>query len=169
MGAPDEDSEPCQASNLYYPSDRLATGLALDAASTPQTSEPYLILDMNFEHHDASKLATLSRIAAFHDDAANCIRGFEFHYTDGRREAFGTTDITNTAAKRWACVEQTVAVDGRGGERIVEVYYEHLYYELPVKGSISLVSGIKVSFPACVGRFWQPGFARRRLLTAFQR
>lgn len=147
MRAPDEDSEPCQPSALYYPSDRLATIVTSDTTITTETSESSLVLDMNFGHNDASELARLSRVAAFHDDASNCIRGFEFHYIDGRSEAFGITYITDTAIRRWTCTKQTVAIDGKGGERIVDVYYV-----LSGEDSIRLVRGIKVRHSLVCGR-----------------
>lgn len=94
---------------------------------------------MSFGHEDQSRLAKRSRITAFHDDSADRIRGFGFHYIEDESEAYGVTDIVDTALKRWTCSQQTYAVDATSGERIVDVYYE-----LSDEDPISLVSGVQV-------------------------
>ncbi|RSL49429.1 hypothetical protein CEP54_012455 [Fusarium duplospermum] len=86
-----------------------------------QRSISTLALNMNFGGTDGSRLSRLNRIVAFHDDCGGHFRGFAFFYKDGSGEAFGMKEIINTANKRWTCLEQSIAVDGPGGERIVKL------------------------------------------------
>ncbi|KAM6534062.1 hypothetical protein FALCPG4_006999 [Fusarium falciforme] len=76
---------------------------------------------MNFGGTDGSRLSRLNPIVALHDDRGGFFRGFAFFYADGSKEAFGTTEILDSANKRWTCIEQSIALDGPGGERIVKL------------------------------------------------
>lgn len=102
-----------------------------------------LFVSMNFGGSDGARLSSLSRIVAYHDDLGDCIRGFAFHFVDGTREKYGTTDIMDSAARRWTCVEETVAIDGPGGERIIR-----LEYGLKNKGLNSYAKCVKVNHPS---------------------
>lgn len=82
---------------------------------------PTFALDMNFGGTDGSQLSRLNRIAAFHDDWRGFFLGFAFFYTNGTKKSFGMTDILGSANKRRTCIEQSIALDGPGGERIVRV------------------------------------------------
>ncbi|RSL87389.1 hypothetical protein CEP52_015543 [Fusarium oligoseptatum] len=86
-----------------------------------QRSISTFALDMNFGGTDGSRLSYLNRIVAFHDDRDGLFRGFAFFYTDGSEKAFGMKEIINTARERWTCIEQSIALDGPGGERIVNL------------------------------------------------
>lgn len=76
---------------------------------------------MNFGGTDGSRLSRLNRVVAFHDDCGGHFRGFAFFYTDGSGDAFGMKEIINTANKRWTCIEQSIALNGPGGERIIKL------------------------------------------------
>ncbi|KAI8723142.1 hypothetical protein NCS52_00169300 [Fusarium sp. LHS14.1] len=97
-----------------------ATSLQMPKEET-RLGTPTFALDMNFGGTDGSRLSRLNRIVAFHDDHCGSFRGFAFFYTDGSEEAFGMKEILNTASKRWTCIEQSIALDGPGGERIVKL------------------------------------------------
>ncbi|RSM07201.1 hypothetical protein CDV31_008754, partial [Fusarium ambrosium] len=96
------------------------TSLHMPEAGT-RLSIPTFALDMDFGGADGSRLSRLNRIVAFHDDGGGSFRGFAFFYTDGSEESFGMKDILHTASKRWTCIEQSLALDGPGGERIVKL------------------------------------------------
>ncbi|KAI8689596.1 F-box domain-containing protein [Fusarium sp. Ph1] len=87
---------------------------------------PTFALDMNFGGTDGSRLSRLNRIVALHDDRGGFFRGIAFFYTDGSKEAFGATEILDSANKRWTCIEQSIALDGPGGERIVKLGFVRL-------------------------------------------
>ncbi|KAJ3466142.1 hypothetical protein MRS44_006800 [Fusarium solani] len=85
---------------------------------------------MDFGGADGSRLSLLNRIVAFHDDCHDSLRGFSFFYTDGSEEAFGIRGIVDTASKRWTCIEQSLALNGPGGERIAKLIFEHRHTAL---------------------------------------
>lgn len=97
-------------------------------------------MGMDFGASDGSRLPLLSRIAAYHDDLGDCIRGFVFHYIDGTSRGYGNTDVMDSIADRWTCAEESAAIDGPGGERIISVGYNLKY-----QGPESRVKGVKVS------------------------
>lgn len=87
----------------------------------PGLEEPPFVLRMQFGGLDGRLLDRLTRIAALHDNLHGSFRGFVFSYSDGTVESFGVQEIVGIKGRRWTCVEQSMAVDGPGGERIVEV------------------------------------------------
>lgn len=95
---------------------------------------------MNFGAFDGIQIHRLTRIVAYHSDGRRAIRGFAFFYTDGTTKTFGSVEIIGSALKRRTCVEQSIAIDGPNGERIVDVQYT-----LSKNGLGSLVEGVKVS------------------------
>ncbi|KAK7431652.1 hypothetical protein QQZ08_001871 [Neonectria magnoliae] len=88
------------------------------------TIEPTFALNMDFGGPSGTQLSFLNRVVAFHDDLRGSFRGFAFFYTDGHKKMFGTREIIDTASKRWTCTEQSIALDGPGGERIMNLKFE---------------------------------------------
>ncbi|EEU40663.1 uncharacterized protein NECHADRAFT_76034 [Fusarium vanettenii 77-13-4] len=87
---------------------------------------PTFALDMNMGGTDGSRLSRLNRIVALHDDRGGFFRGFAFFYTNGSKESFGMREVLDSASKRWTCIEQSIALDGPGGERIVKLGFVRL-------------------------------------------
>lgn len=81
---------------------------------------------MDFGGPDGSRLPALTRIVAYHDNVDIYIKGFAFFYADGTSASYGVTGITITASHRTSCLEQSLAVDGPGGERVVDVRYTEI-------------------------------------------
>ncbi|UPK96170.1 hypothetical protein LCI18_007105 [Fusarium solani-melongenae] len=77
---------------------------------------PIFALDMNFGGIDGT----------LHDDRGGFFRGYAFFYTDGSKQAFEATEILDSATKRRTCIEQSIALDGPGGERIVKLSFMRL-------------------------------------------
>lgn len=67
----------------------------------------------------------------------------EFFYADGLEKSFGVSnvDVINNFKNRWACIEQSIAIDGPGGERIVS-----LQHDIPEGESSDTLSCVEVSF-----------------------
>lgn len=85
---------------------------------------PSFLLNMDFGGAGGTRLGLLTRISAFHDDRRGCVRGFAFFYADGSSINYGTRDVICSATERWTCVEQSAAIDGLRGERIVDVLWD---------------------------------------------
>lgn len=124
--------------HLFHPSESTETStLSADLPTTP--SQPYLFLNMNLGGSDGCQVSSLTRVVAYHDDLRDCIRGFAFHFADGSSEMYGITDIASSAADRWTCTEESVAIGGPDGERITS-----LQYVLPDERSNNRVKCVKV-------------------------
>ncbi|KAF4980918.1 hypothetical protein FDECE_17785 [Fusarium decemcellulare] len=89
----------------------------------PQIDSPVFILDMSFGGLEGILLPRLTRIAALHDDRIGCFRGFAFSYADGSSKTFGMATIVGSATDEWSCIEQSFALDGSGGERIISIEF----------------------------------------------
>lgn len=140
-GQPEEQqAEPqCSPVHLQHPTESLEVDAMLTVIKTstplhpwlctlPQpcpftSSQPYLFLHVEFGGPDGARLSSLIRVVAYLDDGSGSIKGFAFHFMDGTRETCGMTHVTESAIERWACTEQSVAIDGPGGERITGLEY----------------------------------------------
>ncbi|KAF5019673.1 hypothetical protein F66182_8302 [Fusarium sp. NRRL 66182] len=112
---------------FWHPNEPNTTGHGVILPSTaPQeeTIDPIFVLNMNFGGPGGSLLSRLTRITALHDDRYGSFRGFAFSYIDGSRSTFGTRMIRDAAGERWNCIEQSFALDGPGGERIISLESE---------------------------------------------
>lgn len=101
------------------------------------------MLNLDFGFSSESRLGLLVRIVAFHDNSTASIRGFRFFYADGLDKSFGVvSNVIETFKIRWACIEQSIAIDGPGGERVMS-----LQYDIPERESSDVtLSCVKVSF-----------------------
>ncbi|KAF4446730.1 hypothetical protein F53441_9664 [Fusarium austroafricanum] len=106
-----------------------------------ESPNPAYILNMDFGGTDGSLLPLLSRIVVFHDEKYDALKGLGFSYTDGNYREYGVTEHISSSRERWGAVEQSLSIDGPGGERIIGVGF---YMLNPHEGhyqvySISLV------------------------------
>lgn len=78
---------------------------------------------MRFGSSDGSRLSALSHITACFDSTVGFVRGFAFFYTDGSHDSYGETQPVVVFHHFSLCLEQTIAIGGPHGERIVNVEY----------------------------------------------
>jgi hypothetical protein len=109
--------------HLQHPTESLDVSAMLTGIDTAASLQPCLFLNVGFGGPDGARLSSLTRVAAYLDESSDSIKGFAFHFMDGTREVCGMTHVTQSAIERWACTEQSVAIDGPGGERITGLEY----------------------------------------------
>ncbi|KAH6696921.1 hypothetical protein F5X68DRAFT_257230 [Plectosphaerella plurivora] len=78
---------------------------------------PLLHVDMDFGGDDGNDLANLTRITAYHGE---CLRGFAFFYADGKSRFFDPLNVKIASVQYCTWMEQSFAIDGPGGERIID-------------------------------------------------
>ncbi|KAJ3529226.1 hypothetical protein NM208_g9858 [Fusarium decemcellulare] len=133
-------SMPNAVSWLWHPREPETRRHGLILPSTPerpQVDSPVFILDMSFGGLEGILLPRLTRIAALHDDRIGCFRGLSFSYVDGSSKIFGMATIVGSAADHWSCIEQSFALDGSGGERIISIEFvpEHCLSKIKIATS----------------------------------
>ncbi|KAF5538627.1 hypothetical protein FPHYL_12484 [Fusarium phyllophilum] len=87
----------------------------------PEVDDPLYFLNMDFGGPGGALISRLTRISALHDEANGYFRGFAFSYIDGRTASFGLRTVIDKARERSTCIEQSLSIDGPGGETIVSL------------------------------------------------
>ncbi|KAF4502562.1 hypothetical protein FAGAP_1204 [Fusarium agapanthi] len=86
---------------------------------TPTVDEPAFILNMDFGGPSGSLLPLLTRVAIFHDDLNQTVKGLGFYYTDGTEREFGFREVLTHCRHRDTTLELSLPIDGPAGERII--------------------------------------------------
>ncbi|KAF4979218.1 hypothetical protein FZEAL_4527 [Fusarium zealandicum] len=119
----EETSEGFDMPWLWHPGEPdLTDDVVLPAT---RNDELTFAFDMDFGGPDGTFLSRLERIVAFRDDLSGSLRGFAFFYSDGLTRSFGMRNIIDTKSNQLTCIEQSHAIDGAGGERIVALDSSH--------------------------------------------
>jgi hypothetical protein len=96
---------------------------------------------MNFGGLSGEYLQLITRVATLHDPLTMTLRGFAFFYKDNTHRRFGFENAGNAAERLSACLEQSFALDGPGGERITSLtsqycsdssFQNHLFISIKV-------------------------------------